>query len=221
MAFPAVATTATTVQNNNTTNHTINLASGIAVGDQLIVIHTTRRWAPASWTSWRNLVQSDTRSWLHMTVVEKIADGSDALAFSVISNGYTAICYRIPWAVIAGSAKDGSTSTADPDSPNLNIGVAKDYLWLSLASVSWGWSRTITDEPANYINGIIASNFTDSNQFTTTAGATRELNASAENPWVWDITGTDPSTYFWRWSATIALELPVTGDDIWPWEMLI
>jgi hypothetical protein len=205
MAFPVVETTATTTGFALSTSPAINLPSGIAANDLLIILFRTASGAgatpPSGWTELAESLDSGDGT----TVNYRYADGTEGstVNFSTANARFTAVAYRISGAEDPGTqAPEINTivtgSDTAPNSGNLTpTGGAKDYLWLTLIGYASGPPPSDSTEPSNYINALKAG---DSNFVVRVLAATRALNAASENPGAWTITS---SAAWLAWTLAI------------------
>ena len=207
MAFPAIATTATTNGTTATTSAVVTMPSGLAAGDLIIVVFRAAadgNVTPAGWTEFleSNADASDdgtTFLWRKAT-----GDANDTLTMTITSSKFAAAAYRItgaadPAVTPPQSAAVETTGTSTlPDPPSLTpTGGAKDYLWIW----SGGWEGEQTSPPAsnptNYTLSPIGANSGTAGAVTTNcrvALAARQLNAASENPPSWTISASDDWT---------------------------
>lgn len=197
MAAPTDAAQATTDGSTSTTSQTLNLPGGIASGD-LLVAHIRSPGAttftfPAGWTQIRNASPDGADD--QLGIFYRTADGTEGATITVTLSS-AARMSGIVW-LITGTAtlvfEDAAGTTGTSSQPNpintaLGGGVARDVLWLTLASGES--TRTLTNPPTNYVNGTISAH-TGGNGTTTScyvAGATRQVNSDlAEDAGAWTL----------------------------------
>lgn len=220
MAFPVVQSTATSVSASSLTTHTITVPSGVVSGDLLIAfIALENVTSPANqFSAWSDsfieILDKTTggSSGASIGVAYKFSDGTEGANItvdSVDSERAAHAMYRIDTQspviapeITAGAS--GNSTSPDPDSLT-PAGGAKDYLWMVLC----GFERddsTITAFPTNYgSNQVTSSVFSGG----TLGIATRNLNASTEDPGAFTISGAE------EWQAfTLAVHpLPSTGPQ--------
>jgi hypothetical protein len=193
MASPVVETTNTTVVSSNTTNHPINMPSGIAVGDLLIVAYAQDGAQTISWPAdWSDYGSGSQGTGVGFKVLYKIAEGSDTLTITAGGNEQSAaVAYRISGAEDpqpeAFQATTGTSST--PDCPNISAPAAsEDWLYLALAGCD---RRTFNNStPANYSNLQRAQSAGTNG--ASVAGSERQLTSgAAENPAAYAIASSD------------------------------
>jgi hypothetical protein len=188
---PTVQATNTSIQNTQTTSHTVALPSGIQPGELLIVIFGYKSGSsnaitwPGGWTQFFQFNQSTT---VGAAAAYRKADGSEGATINVttsLSRDSTHNSYRIAGAQDPAiqppqSAGVGGNSTA-PNPPVLTpTGGAKNYLWIAVETNNQTASQIpITAFPLNYSGGIQANGDIDN---STTGSAYRQLNAASEDP---------------------------------------
>lgn len=204
MAFPVVATTSSGT--GGSTSTAITMPSGVTSGDLLVVMFGVDGVPTVTHTGtgWTQYGEPGSQAGGYAFV--KIADGADTLTvnYSVAEvTGY--YVYRITGAHASTVPEADSDigSTANPDSPNLAPSWgAEDTMWISFFSLDDG-TKTLSSYPTNYAD----------NQNTlagTTAGvrlgiATRNLNASSENPGSFTVSASD------SWVALTIAVRPAAG----------
>jgi hypothetical protein len=187
--YPAVANTATSVNNSNGTSHTVSLPSGVQSGELLIVIFGFRggtgqtiTW-PSGYTSF---FRSDRLTNVGVEAAWRKADGGEGSTITVQTSANARTShnsYRITGAADPTTRPPESAASngnnTNPDPPSLTpTGGAKDYLWIAVEINSDG-TTTITGWPGSYTGGIQA-NGTGTN--TTTGSTVRQLYAASEDP---------------------------------------
>jgi len=192
--FPTVATESTSEETVNTTAHDVAMPSGTITGNQIVCAFGGDGAPSAAWPAeWTELTSPDTcelsGTSSALSVARYNADGTDPSAIIVttdVAEKSVHHCWRIsrhstsitPQCEILTSA-----SATTHSSPSLTpTGGAKDYLWLTIASVDLGDNANITISgfPASYV-----STGSESNASTTgvmLGWARRELNAASEDP---------------------------------------
>lgn len=191
-AFPTVQTTATST-NGETASHTVNLPSGIASGDLLIIAlavdgNPTITW-PSGWTQFgANVIPAAEHT---LATAYRNANGTEGATTTVttsVNEKSAAIVWRITGNDSA-TAPERSTGVAidnadaDPDALT-PTGGAKDYLWLAVGGNTGGAFLTA---PTNYVNLLFAvSGGGTSASQVAVGGAWRQLNAASENPGAFD-----------------------------------
>jgi hypothetical protein len=190
VAFPSVATYATTADTSSG-SVTVNMPSGISVGDLLIVFCAQDKagvLTQSGGSDWTKIEQVYNSTDCSFTFFAKIAEGSDTLSLtSTDSEDVVCIAHRIIDHGVSDVSTDltrgtASTGTDDsPDPPNCNPGVAADYLWLETFAADDD-DETTPFESADYTP--IVQLQSANNSSCLGASAYRNLNASAENPGV-------------------------------------
>jgi len=184
MAFPAVATSASSNVAAGSASKTVTLPTGIASGDVLVLWFHTDGNTTISWPAgYTELFEADmateggsgTGSLAHRT-----CDGTEGSSITVTTGGTQEAAwgvYRITGASgnVEHAFAEGSSATPDP--PNLTPSWgAKDTLWIATACED---NADLTGTaPTNYANNVL-------HQFNTDAEivmGTRALNAASENP---------------------------------------
>lgn len=212
MAFPSVVTTNTSVENTATLSHTVSLPSGISAGDLLIVVFAVRDIPDVTWPmGWTEIAEIDdtTNSDQTLAVAYRDADGGEGATITVTTSATKVSAhtsYRISGAADpAVQAPEVSTGahnlSEDPDPDSLTpTGGAKDYLWI--ACCGRGDNDVATAAPTNYGNLLTAG----STGFDAVASAERQLNASSEDPGIFNFPAPDAN---WV-AATVAIH-PAPG----------
>ena len=222
---PVVQADNTSVQNAISGSHTVSLPAGIVSGDLLIVIFGIPLdrviTFPAGWTQTINHLSL---SLIRQAIFFRVADGTEGASITVtVSTSPSAIrsshnSYRITGhedpATQAPQANgaDSNGTLSDPDPPNLiPDGGAKNYLWLASETVND--NTGINNDPPSYTNRLLARV-----TGVSTASVRRALNASSENPGIFDL----PSSEQWvaitlaihpAPGATAALSGTITDDN--------
>lgn len=158
--------TATYQSSAGATSHTINLPSGIVVGELLVVVigkgtaTNANITIPSGWTSVIN--ESQTAA-LH--IIKRVADGSEGSTLNITcaqSCGMASIVYRMSGYntgtnTAIGTAVSASTTTPNPPSLTPSWGAARN-MWLAIAvRRSTG---NLTAYPTNYTenqNALVGS----------------------------------------------------------------
>lgn len=204
MAFPVLEST-NKGQTASGTSHSMNLPTGIQAGDFLIIFwvnagSSANYSAPAGWSAPSRLTfGSGTRdSWFS----RRVADGTEGSSVTMTSSNSTNSGYmslrisnsnnqleRTPQA----SEITGTSTNPNPPSLSPSWG-AEDYLWIAYTCIND--DNTFSVYPTDYSNGDYQFGGTSK----TIAYATRQLNASSEDPGTFTMSASD------AWSAiTIAV----------------
>lgn len=211
MAFPTVAASNTSVQSSATNSHTISLPSGIQAGDLLIIFFTYPisglANALSGWTKLKEYYGSG--DVFGTNVYYRVADGTEGSTVTITTTGNfqsAHASYRITGhggnpEVSTGATSTGST-TPDPDSLTPSGG-AKDYLWIAHAGAPG--AVTFSAYPTNYGSNQLTIRSNTSGNTATVAVATRNLNASSEDPGTFTISGSV------RWVALTIAVPPVAS----------
>lgn len=211
MAFPTIAATSQGNDAVNTTNHTVNLPTGIASGHLLLIFmgmdgNTSITW-PAGWS----ILATDTNAGGDgtLSVAYRIADGSEGSSISVTTAASEAgsyICWRVTgWHGTtppeAGTPATGTSTTPDPPSVTASWGSADN---LFIAVTVWGSSSTnISGYPTNYSVSQMTDGASNSN-IGAIALAGRELAAASDDPGTFSIIST-------AWVANTIVVRPAAG----------
>jgi len=210
MAFPVVSATNTSAVSTAGTTHTVNLPTGIASGDLLIVFFSkksgssnTLTW-PSGWTALTD-VNNGTNT--GQSTAYRIADGTEGTTISVTSsasvksahNSYRITSWHGTTPPEGGAGSTGSSANPDPPSVSPSWGSA-DNLFLEAASV--GSNTSSSAASTNYTN-LLTINSTGgsggSNQMQ--ASARHSLTGSTDDP---DNAFTISASSIWA-SQTIAI----------------
>jgi len=169
------------------TSHTVNLPSGIASGDLLLVFFNSESNPTITFPDgWYNLFQASYSTNVTFGAWYRIADGTEGSTITVTtstSQSTDHTSYRITsysGTPTVGTAVTGIGTTPNPPSLTPSWG-AKDILWF--AAVGYWGSFNISAYPTNYTNGR-------KDGLNLCLGtARRELNAASEDPGTFTLTG--------------------------------
>jgi len=219
MAFPTVAATNTSTGGPGTT-HTISLPAGIVSGDLLIIFFTTAQyWGklgtltdPSGWTRLGTAGDGGGFDDAGLTVFYKVATGSEG---STVDVGTTSsvrsahISLRITGPCGTPQISTFDTGSGDPNPPSLTpSGGARDYLWIAAGSVK-GTSQSVSAYPTNYTgNNLFKDN--PGGEGTNAMVATRQLNATSEDPGTFDVTNDR------KVACTVAVYLNIINVTVTP-----
>lgn len=222
MTFPTVQTTNETAVSTAGTSHAINLPTGIAAGD-LIVILLDKGSTAATFNSlagWTEVVDENSANGI--TVWARDADGSEGATVTFTSSASTrsaSISYRITGAATTAqqlpelSTVATGSSTAPDATTCTPTGGVKDYLWITFfgrAGEEADDDTWATSAPTNYSNLLQkACGVAGTNLGGIIASAERTNNAASEDAGAFTI-----ATGSWR-AYTLAIHpAPVqpTGD---------
>lgn len=217
MAFPPVAATNSGSQTANSTTHTINLPTGIAAGNLLLVFFSNDGLATASVTTpasgWTELgTQLMLSDSARLTVFYRVADGAEGSTITITTSATeqsTHVSYRITGQHASTVPEFASftpgSSTSNPDPPSLNPSGwdVEDTLWIAVAAWDNNLDRDGTGYPTNY----------SSNQIWVDGGtgnapimvATRNNAAASEDPGTFTISGNE------QWGAATIAVRPAAG----------
>lgn len=203
MASPAVGTTNSGFRDTTATSHTISYpASAISAGDTLLCFFAHKDTAngatyPAGWTKFNEILFA-TGSGAALAPGWRKADGTeDGTTFSITTVVAARMAYTIMTitgaadpSVTAPTSQAGATlaNTVNPNPPNCNPAVSKDFLFLAAMASSHG--RVSTAVPTNYT--LVANGGSNSGTATAigTASAWRQLTASSDDPAAFTTGGT-------------------------------
>jgi hypothetical protein len=219
--FPSVGATATGQNDTLLSSHTVNLPTGIASGDRLLVAFTDKDVAgadpafPGGWTVERVAVQAGGAT-LRLTVASRVADGSEGSTITVTTTNTTRQTHISARITGGGTPEVSAAATGNngaPDPPALTPAAATDALWIAVGGASH--SGDYTAAPTNYGSMVESVNATTANTTrSATAMAFRDLNTgSAEDPGAFTY---DQSTLS-EWAAlTIAIPAAAAsgGDSL-------
>jgi hypothetical protein len=204
MAFPVVQGAAHTATAGGTTSHTFDLPTGVQAGEMLLALCTDSAIGARDYSDlagWNKIL--NTNESRNLATFWRWADGTEGATATITISSNAALCvscYRISGAqnVAPAVANTASTTSTNPDPPSLSPSWgAEDTLWFAFA----GWNSRTT-APSAY-----PSNYSDnqntlpavSGQAASLGVATRNLNASSENPGVFTMASST-----WR-AATLAV----------------
>lgn len=188
MAFPSVASTATSQEGTATTTHDVIVPAGIEAGDLLLLFLTVYQLPTISDlpAGWIQLYSVDTpSSYNRGQAYYKIADGTEVDFTFTTSTSKKSVnrCFRvIDWHGVTppecGIAATGSSTNPDPPSLSPSWG-ADDTLWFAVCHFLGFYS--LSGYPADFPDNRYAD------RMVSTGGAgvgtcTEELNAVSEDP---------------------------------------
>lgn len=209
MAFPSVSSTNSSTQ-VATTTHTVSLPASIVAGNLLVVFFEneddTVVSTPAGWSLLKSLLEASGAT-NKLTVFYKTASGAEGATLSVTTStsrvsshaSYQITGFSGTPEVSTGAT--GTTGSPDPDSLTPSGG-AKDYLWIA---VGGSRNNTFTAYPANYSGSQLTRTITGALGGCSIGVATRNLNATSEDPGTFTATSN-----FWV-ACTIAIS-PVNSS---------
>lgn len=202
MASPTVAATAESSTNTAGTSHVVTLPTGITSGDLLIVMLDKGSTSATvnALTGWTELLDEASANGLY--IAYRLADGSEGSSITLTTSASTRsaqIVYRITGAIDPGTQAPqiGTTATGtsvSPDPPSVTpTGGAKDYLWIAFFGMAGEeadddtWANT---PPTNYTPSPPdqkSCGTAGTNLGGLIAVASRQLNASTENPGTFNV----------------------------------
>jgi len=208
MAFPTVAATNTSNVSLSTT-HVVSLPASISAGDLLMVFFLVHEdpsvTTPDGWTLLKSITDGYADHKLY--VFYKVASGSEGASVTITigtARRSAGISFRITGHSGAPEVSTGATGmnyNPDPDALTPSGG-AKDYLWIALCKN--GTAEAPIAYPTNYTgNNLWKASNNGTDYPPVLAVATRELNASSENP------GTFETHYEGTWTAITIAVSPV------------
>lgn len=210
MAFPSANTPVATAFASSVTSMAVNMPTTVSSGDRLIAVVSVRNsgtWntIPTGFTQLKQQLGGGSAE--QLTIFEKIADGTEGGTKKtwITSAATTAI-----WQVIrvtgahASTASEVASTSGDATAANppslTPTGGALDYLWLVVAGHAAISAAAFTAAPTNY-SGFLNSGASSGGAAVSVATASRQLNASSEDPGAFTAGG---SNRFWS-AATIAI----------------
>lgn len=217
MAFPQVAATNSWFETTNVTSHTINLPSWISAWNLLIVLFVNDWWGAdrPTFPMWRDVIfqaqssvdaalvayyrVADWSEWASITATTPSWENSSHYSYR-ITGANTTISLNTTWiAYWTADSWWANATTANP--PNLAPARwADDNLWIACCS-SENLQTSWTSIPWSYAWWFIRSQAVASTAWAYLWYWYRELNASSEDPWVFNYNISAPRT-----AATIAIE---------------
>lgn len=212
VGFPVVNSSNGGVLSTAGTSHTINLPAAVAAGELLLVAFVCKAnpaitWDTTSHGTWTQLTNVESAT-PHLVVYWKVAAGTEDGGTLTVTTATSQKSAHQSWAIgdwdgIApiAPAEVVYTATVNPDPPN-NASGSGDSLWIALAAANG--VVTVTSYPANYTDNQI-SRSTSASSAVAISAATRNLNASAENP------GTFTNTVSGDGHAATIVVLPATA----------
>jgi PKD repeat protein len=196
MSFPQVAATNSGANDVNSTSHTLNLPTGIAAGNLLIIFYAFDGSPTVSGISENgySTLGTTSASSPYTRVAYKIATGSEGSTVtftSDVAEKSAHITYRITgWhGTTAPAISTVATATsANPDPASLNPSGwdIEETLWLAVAAWDAG-NTNLSTFPSGYTNGLL--NRATSSDGVGIATAQRELAAASEDPGAFTLTG--------------------------------
>lgn len=220
MAFPQVATSASSTETSDTTSHTISLPASIASGDLLVAVITVDASPSVTFTGWTKFGDTDdiqdgtnqagTMWWKDATGSEGSTDSFTTSAAQESAH----CCYRItgaadpsvdpPTITIASEIINSTTHNPPSHTPG---GGAKDYMWI--AGVCSDSATTASSYPTNYDSNQVTIAGPNTPGSAGTSVATDEVNAASENPAAYTMSRIDSGFPFTVavWPSTVSESL--------------
>jgi hypothetical protein len=237
MAFPTVAAVNGGFETANDTNHIVNLPSGIAAGDLLLVFFSADGNPTITLPGgWNQLFQTVCGSAVKHGAWYRVADGTEGASITVTTTA-SEMCAYTSYRIIdyAGTpelptAATGTTQYPNPPSLTPSWG-AKDTLWF--ACYGNDNNKTASGYPTNYGNG--RNDVCTASTGSGVATARRELNAASEDPgqftmsaaddWVSSVIAVKPSDSVQKssqvnfavgWTSDKVLDAAISSQPNWP-----
>lgn len=203
MTFPNVASVTPTSFGTAATSHAVAMPATVNAGDRLVIIFSNDNndiptFPTPAWSAVSQVARTSNNT-NTLSILERIADGSEGgTTVNVVTAAIqqaVALVYRITGAHPSTASEAGTAATAldaNPNPPNLTPSWgAEDTLWLACYSADQS-SRNATAYPTNYNDN---QNTAQSNPATgngsSVGAATRELNATSDNPGTFTIATSD------------------------------
>ena len=219
MAFPSPDAFNTSITDTAGTSHTLNLPTGIASGDLLMVffdyaVISNTITFPGGWTTLTTAsIENAVGSTEGLATAYRIASGSEGSSITVTTSvstraNHQSIRITAHDSSTAPEAVAGTVNNATPDPPALTpTGGAQDYLWIAVGARSRASTTAdLSAAPTNYSNLTTSANSGTGSAFSTGGIAKRQLNASSEDPGTFTSTDTTAESC----DATIAV-YPMRG----------
>src|SRR3990167_5444039 len=212
MAFPVVATSASTTGTTATTAPAVDLPTGITSGDLLVVLFRNAAnggigvtW-PNGWTELADEASDGSGGADATSIAWRKADGTEGatITLTTATQKFAALALRITGAADPTSQPPelstvATVSSNAPDPSSLSpTGGAKEYLWLWAGGWEGEQTSPPVSSPTNYGDVLGADSGTAAGAASNcrVAVATRALNAASEDPPSWTISATDQWTAF-------------------------
>jgi hypothetical protein len=215
-SFPYLDTITPTSFASSVTSMPIAMPASTVSGQRLHASVSVRN--PGTWstipTGWSQLAQqTGGGSASQLTIFEKIADGTEGGTTPTwIASVSTTAIWQVASVVNAHASTasevattSGDATAADPPSLTPSWG-ADNTLWSAVAGHAAASAAAFTAAPANY-TGFLNSGASSGGSAVSVATATRQLNATSENPGAFTAGG---SNRFWA-AATIAVRPVAAG----------
>lgn len=216
MAFPSPGTPVQTQFASSVTSMPVTMPATVNSGDLLIAVVEVRNagtWTkPTGWNDIATLSQAGGGAAGKLDGFYKIADGTEAGTTPTwtASTGSTGIWQTIrvtSWhgtTPVEAVTASGDATSANPPSVTPSWGI-DDTLWVAVAGHAAVSAAAFTAAPTNY-TGFQNNGASSGGSAVSIASATRQLNASSEDPGTFTAGG---SNRFWA-AATIAVR-PAAG----------
>lgn len=191
MAFPTVATSATTAQSADATSISVTMPSGVASGDLLLVLvstgHYSATYSASGWTSLGS--GSGVDGYTVSAVFYRISDGSEGSSVSfacVASATHTAIALRVTGWHGTTPPEIGTVYGGQGVSANVLFNAvtpswgAADTLWFALVGAMP--DKTVSTYPTSYTGNQLIATATGSGTLGSAHACSRDLNATTDTP---------------------------------------
>lgn len=191
MAFATVVASASGNSGGATTSHSVTLPAG-STGEHYFLVQAFRGTVtniPSGWAALSGFSGSNAN--LSICISYKLAATNSASSTSTttgssVTSAY--ICYRISGFTPPSFTDDRSTG-ADPQSPELDLGTADDYLWLTFCA----WVGDYSCDTFPSLDDNITDRYADSSGLGV-AGSFEQLNQATYTPSPFGLSG---STDWW------------------------
>lgn len=213
MAFPQVTFTNTSGETSNVTTHTVSLPATVAANDFLLIFAgingTPSITPPSGWTTLLDLPGTNCK----LAIFKKKAAGTEGgttVTFGTGAGENSSHCAYAgdDWSedindIEISTGATGSNTAPDSDSVTASWG-SDENLFISAYGLRRG--RTISTYPSSYTGNQLESRGIDSTGGSSAACASRELNASNDDPGVYAIISSSP------WAAATVVIKPASGS---------
>jgi len=213
VAFPSVVGTPAGTADTSSTSYTVALPAGIVAGELLVIFMAFDGVGTVTQSSGSTFTRIDTAvngTACQEEIWVRLATGGESSPVFSNTNSQDVACVAIrvqnhgvtdvTTDITKGTAATGADAAPDP--PNCNPGTVQDFLWLECFAADDD-DDTVPFESANY-TAVLQQQSASSTSSCLVAVASRQLNASSENPGVMAMAAVE------EWVAqTIAIK-PIT-----------
>lgn len=216
MAFPSVVGTPVGTADTSSTSFTVALPSGIVAGELLLIFMahdengTSSTITQSSGPTFTQIDNAANGTVVRGQIWARLATGGEGNPVFSSTNSQDVACVAVrvqnhgvtdvSTDIVKGTAATGADAAPDP--PNCNPGTAQDFLWLEYFAADDD-DDTATYWSTNY-SAVLQQQSASSTSSCLVAVASRQLNASSENPGVMAMAAVE------EWVAqTIAIK-PIT-----------